>query len=402
MNEQSTPQSSLKPTRSRNFITDYVSLSQGTEIPDIFALWCAVAGVSCALGRRTWLDMGTFTIYPNFYIVLVGGSGRVRKSTAISQIEGVLRTMSPPPNLISQKITPEALLEALSGVNTTDAKILLKKNSTGFLVADELNMFLNRKSYESGLAGILIQLYDCKEVVAYHTKGRGVETVNDSCFGILSGSTVDWIRNAIPEDAVGGGLTSRFIFVYVQDPCPPVAFPSFSDEKRAIKENLVRQLQVIATLEGQFKLDEEAKKFFSKEYIRFATSSEFFDDKNLSGYGSRRGVHLLKIAMVFAAAEQSLLITLSHVTGAVQMLESAERHLTQVLTLITASEAGTLVTSILDYIRQRKKITRTNLLKSFNHKIGSRELTEIIDTLKESGQVECGTDGKDTIYTYKK
>lgn len=351
--------------------------------------------------------MGTFVLYPNFYIILVAGSGLHRKSTAINQVEGILQQMSPAPNLIAQKVTPEALIEALSGVNTNDPKKFLSVQSTGYLVVDELSMFLNRKSYEAGLAPVLIQLYDCKKVVKYHTKGRGVESILDACFGILAGSTIEWIRNAIPEDAVGGGLTSRIIFVSAKDTCPPVAFPTLNDEKRSIKEGLVRQLQGITELKGPFKLTESAKKFFEVEYIRFRNESPFFADRNLSGYGSRRGDHLLKISMIFAAAELSMLVDENHLIGAKALLEGVEVSMPHVLTLITSTELGSLLTTVSDLLKAKKDskgrfiaVARSEVLRKLNHRINSKELSDIMDTLAQSGLAENSSDGKDITYRW--
>ena len=133
---------------------DFVLLCKGTEIPDIFALWCGIAGISCVLGRRLWIDMGTYTIYPNLYVVLVAGSGRCRKSTVVNMIEKLIFQLDPRPNLISQKITPEALIDALKVTEVTEKKIFVRQTSEGFVIIDELSTFLNRKTYELSLIHI--------------------------------------------------------------------------------------------------------------------------------------------------------------------------------------------------------------------------------------------------------
>ena len=96
-----------------HFLRDYVTYNEGTEIPSTFALWCGLAGVSAALGRRVWIDMGPFTIFPNLYVVLVAPSARNRKSTAIGLIENMLREVRPKINIIAQSITPQAMIDAL-------------------------------------------------------------------------------------------------------------------------------------------------------------------------------------------------------------------------------------------------------------------------------------------------
>jgi len=222
-------------------LRDYLDLVKDTEVPESFAFWCGVAGVSAVLGRRVFLDMGIYRIYPNMFIVLVAGSGKCRKSTAIGMMEDMIWMLTDKPNVISQKITPEALLEALQTGGPS---------SEGFIIVDEPSTFLNKKTYESGLAPLLISMYDCKEHFEYRTKSRGIEVISNSALGLLGGSTVDWIRNAIPEDAIGGGLTSRILFVYQKKPKGPQAFTQVSEEQKVLTKSLLNRLQGMCLLKG--------------------------------------------------------------------------------------------------------------------------------------------------------
>lgn len=392
-----------KPEETKNFIQGFVELCQETEIPEIFALWCAIAGISCGLGRRVWLDMGTYKIYPNFYIILVASSGRYRKSTVINQVKRIVKQLTPPPNLISQKITPEAMIEALRSVSL-DPQKLGAEEATGFVLVDELSTFLNKNSYEAGLAPLLIQFYDGEDF-EYRTKMRGVEKATNTCLGLLGGSTVDWIRSAIPLDAVGGGLTSRIIFVYVDTPVPPVAITTFGDRKKKLLESLIKQLNLISVVSGEMKMTENALFFFKYEYERFYKESPFYEEKGLSGYAGRRHVHMLKTAMALSVAERKdLIITEQHLQGAKAILEQSELTMKLVLNLICASEMGSVITTVLNLIRARGEITRSDLLQKVAHQIGARELTDVLDTLVAMKKVEAEAQPqrKQIVYRYLK
>ena len=54
-----------------NWLSAYVSYTDDTEAPREFHLWSAISAVAGALGRKCWIDMGTFTLYPAFYIIFV-------------------------------------------------------------------------------------------------------------------------------------------------------------------------------------------------------------------------------------------------------------------------------------------------------------------------------------------
>ena len=347
--------SSKDATPSPDFIKAFAALGEGTEIPAEFMLWCAISGISGILERRVWLDMGPFVVFPNLYVVLIAGSGRCRKSTAIKQLVRILKALDPGPNLVSQKITPEGLIDALKVEQDVAAS---SRGSVGFVIVDELSVFLNRKSYEGGLASLLIPLYDCDNHIEYRTKGRGIEELRGSSLSLLGASTIDWLKNAIPSDAIGGGLTSRMIFVYVSEPPAPVPWPAFGPEKQQLLESLVAFLEKVQGLEGEVTLSEEAKSYYEKRYIDFSKNSTLFDDPLLSGYASRRFVHFLKLGIIFSVSEgrTDLVIQHSHLLCAENILTMIEPGMPRVLSMVMATEKGALCDVILKKIEKHGKM----------------------------------------------
>lgn len=374
---------------------DFVSLAEQTEIPQAFMLWCGISGISAALERRVWIDMGPFTIFPNLYIVLVAGSGRCRKSTSIHQLLKIMKQASVLPNFISQKITPEGLIDALR--IHRDATI---SESIGYVVVDELSVFLNRKSYEAGLASLLITLFDCEDQIEYRTKGRGIEKLENTCLSLLGASTIDWLKNAVPTDAIGGGLTSRMIFVYVEHPTTPVAWPLFDEKKHTVAKKLSQSLEGVFTINGPAKLTPDAKAFYEEKYCNFYDNSELFDDPLLSGYASRRFVHFLKLGIIFSVARgaRDLVITHSDLLAAENALLMIEPAMPKVLSMVMATDRGALTGIIYAKIAKAGKIGRRSLMASFAHRIDTRELTDLLDTLLHTGKVECFASGSDIVY----
>src|SRR3546814_12105901 len=61
-----------------------------TESPRLFHLWSAITGAAAALGRRCFFQLGSITVYPHHYTLLVGTPAS-RKSTAISMMAKQLR-----------------------------------------------------------------------------------------------------------------------------------------------------------------------------------------------------------------------------------------------------------------------------------------------------------------------
>jgi hypothetical protein len=384
-----------------NFLEGYLRYNRGTEIPPMFALWCGVAGISAVLGRNSYTRLGPFKIYPNVFVILVASSGKCRKSSSIEMIDELLHLLDPGPNMIAQKLSPEALIQSVRQVETKDPTRLLAETCTGFVIADELSTFLNKKSYEAGLASLLIQLYDCKSNFQYRTVIRQVEQINNACLGMLAGSTIDWIRSGVPEESVGGGLTSRMLFVYVDQPSAGVAVPEYSEEHLELKMQLVKQLQQISTLTGEFKMDPAALTFFKEEYNSFrnTTGTAFYNDKTLEGYASRRANHLLKIAMAFSASDSlDMVIKKHHMSGARELLSQNERNLQMVMNLITSSNRGVETTSVLSIIKKYQQIKRGDLMKIVSHRMTARELDEALTALILGGQIVSEQRAQGVVY----
>ena len=349
--------------------------------------------------------MGTFTIHPNLFVVLVAGSGRCRKSTSIDQAELILNQLdSPAINIISQKITPEALIDALM-IKKQKGKKIIKLQSVGFVIADELSVFLNTKSYDAGLGSLLVPLWDCRSF-SYRTKGRGIEQVTDSCLGLIGASTIDWLRKAIPTDAVGGGLTSRIMFVYVEESPPPIARPRPSKKRRLLNRRLVELLSYIQTLSGPVIVDPEVWGRYEEDYGEWYEKSPFYDQPILSGYASRRFVHLFKIAICIAAAAspvgsgKEILIQLNHYQAALETLRRCEPLMPRILNLITATEQGALLELIHTKIAAygAKGVERARLLRHMIHRVTARDLEEITRTLEASRRITVVHCDGDTHY----
>lgn len=388
-----------------SFLDGYIRLCRETEAPPIFGLWCGVSAVSAALGRNSYLQFGQFPIYPNFFIVIIGSSGLYRKSTSIEMADWMLKHLQPQPKLIAQKITPEALIQAVRRTETENMMALGKEMGTAHVVADEFQTFLNKKTYEAGLAALLIQMFDCKDQVSYETIGRGNETVHNSCLGILGGSTIDWLKGGIPEEAVGGGLTSRMIFIYYDGVVRDIPWPVFSVEQQELRGKLLEHLQRITQISGLFTLEAPARALYDEEYIRFRNTSgkDLFYDKDLRGYASRRHIHMLKLSMVLSASIRfDRIVTVDHIRGAIGALQECEKNLPLIISQITSTATGSSNDLVLSHIRKAGRITRTALQRAVAHRLDRKAMDDILDTLMIAGLIDLIHTGAAVSYQLRK
>lgn len=393
----------------RTFLENFVALNDGTEVPPLFAFWSGLGCVSAALGRQLWCEMGHYQFFTNLAIVLVAGAGRMRKSTAINMGEDMVRELTPPPNLLPQKCTTEKLLDCLLEIRNDDPKALCRETAVGFLFADELVTFLNHRSYDQGLGQNLMPLLDAKKEFIYATMLRGEFLLKNVCLGLIAGTTVPLLREAIPREAIGGGLTSRLIFVYSNTPMPPVLWTEFGPEKKLLRDRLVKQLQDLTTLTGQMRIDDDAKRYLDEDYKYHYNNSPMRSDTHLMAYASRRHIHIIKIAMCLSALSgRDMLVKYHHMKSAKEMVERTESSLPLMMRLVTASEEGGVLNRVLDIIESKGDggLAYNDLMELVIHEINQTKLQEAVETLTAMDKIEMmiggGNETKRRKYRVKK
>jgi hypothetical protein len=382
------------------FLQGFVELNGGTEVPPLFALWSGLGCISAALGRNLWTEMGHYQFYSNLAIVLVAGAGRMRKSTAIDVGADMLRELSPAPNILPNKCSTEKLIDSLQQIDSSDPTRLCRESAIGFLLVDELVTLLNKRSYDQGLGEVMMPLFDAKKEFTYGTIARGDLHLKNVCVGMLGASTVELLREAIPREAIGGGLTSRIIFVYCNTPMPPKLWTTFDDNKRRLRGLLLDQLRSVAALrEGVCTFTDDAKFVLNENYEHDYHKSPFRVDPYLKAYASRRHIHIMKVAMCLSAmdprTQASRTVTENHVRSAIGLVESTEGSLQLMMRLITSSEEGTAIDRVYSIIEGHggEGITHQDLLEMVVHEFKASQVQEIMDTLKAMDRVAVGYSG---------
>ena len=383
-----------------NFLKKFCVLLEDTEVPYTFAVWCGISSLLAMLERRIWIDQGVYTIYPNFFFVLIAGSGQT-KSTAINLTDKLLRKVDPGPRIIAQMITPEGLINALTMTRSDRPLEMPQVTCGGVSIGDELVTLIDKRTIEKGLGKVLTTLYDCKDVFEYQTVSRGKEILHGSYLSLLGGTTVELLKESIPLQSVGGGLTSRIVFIYDDSIPDPVPWVEYNEKHTQIMEELIHYLQRLTSLSGPITVTPEARSFYEEDY-REIYRSAFRLNPYLRGYANRRHAHLFKIAIAVMVAEKpDLTMTEHHLRGAKYILEAAEEHMENVMEMIVSTEMGTSTNHILSYINAHKSITRSDLLRKFAHRFDAQELSKIIETLVVSKRITIDAEGGGIVYRAK-
>ena len=351
-----------------DWLTAYADYTSEQESPSLFHFWVGTSVIASALERKVWINRGYYTLHPNLYIVLIGASARVRKTSAINIGYDLFREALPDNVIVSQKATPEALISIFV------AGFKQRGVSGGSVVSDELGVFLGGAAKSVDTMQLLTKWYDCPKHFEYHTLARGKEKMDNVYCNMIAGTTPQWLKDSMPPHAVGGGFTSRIIFVYQDRPQKLNAFPEITPEmiKTAglLREDLVR----ISKLKGEYKLTKKAKGWYEDWYTAVFKPEET-PHASLDGYYGRKHDTILKVAVCLAASKSNnMIVDEIELQMALRAVNKTEKFLPQTLRLIQMSEGGEEAEKVLRVISRRRAISHMDLMRQVSYCIGAKRL----------------------------
>lgn len=378
-----------------NWLKAYVHHTRHSESPDAFHFWTAVATVAGALERKVWIDELHFQWTPNFYIILVGPPGVAAKSTSIraglSLLEKVPGVLLGPSSTTWQALA-EALKNAEKGIHIEglpDPEIM----SCLTIGVSELGTFLRPDDQE--FIDLLTAMWDGqKETYRRQTKTQGDTTVHNPWLNIIGCTTPAWLKANFPDVLIGGGLTSRMVFVFADEKRNLVAYPSQmvpATQYHQEKEHLLQDLLSISELCGEYSLSAEALRWGEEWYRLHWTSARnnHMASERFAGYYARKQTHLHKLAMVVAAAKRNdLTIEKEDLIEANAIITDLELHMQQVFSSIGVSQAAQISGEILNLIKNNKKISLQDLWKLCFNTTAQKDFAEGVKAAVDAGYVK--------------
>jgi len=341
-----------------DWIPAYLDYASVTEAPRRMHFWSAVGTVAGCLRRRVWIDMKRFQWYPSFYIVFVGPPGIIAKSTTIDISTDLLRQV-PGIKFGPNAITWQALVSAFAAASEAfEFESEWHPMSPLTLVASELGSLLNLQ--DKDMINLLIELWDGKKTYEKITKMSGNDIIEAPWINLQAGTTPHWIADNMPQAMIGGGLSSRCIFVYGDTKDKYIAYVDEMVGKgdKELRLRLIEDLEQIAMLCGRFTIDESARIWGRAWYERFwKDAASRMDDQMLEGYAARKQTHLHKVAMVLSASRgDSLTITQADLELANHMLEDLESDMHRVFSRIGRSEDSMQAERFIDFVKRKGTI----------------------------------------------
>lgn len=375
------------PRHFTNWLTAYMEHTKNSESPDAFHFWTGVSTIAGALRRRVWIDMRYFQWTPNFYIVLVGPPGIASKSTTIrigtSLLEKVDGIKFGPQSMTWQALT-EAIAEATEYVD------FIRADGSGDTVAmsavtcavPELGTFL--KMEDTALVDVLISMWDGQlENWGHKTKSSGNVDIRNPWLNLIGCTTPTWLEQNFPESAIGGGLTSRIMFIYGDTKRHLVAYPDeliqeadYADRR----DKLVEDLKRISTITGGYAISKDARDWGRDWYSKLwsARPPDMANDR-YSPYISRKQTHMHKLAMVLAAAQRDkLIIEKDDLIQADRLLTSIEPDMLKVFEAVGMVDQAKHIATITSHVKAYGWIEVNTLYRLLMNNMTQRDFKEAL------------------------
>lgn len=361
-----------------SWITAYLAYTAESESPEEYHTWTAISCIAGALRRNVHFDMGYFTLYPNFYIVLVGPAGRCKKSTAMRVGRSILNQV-PGIELSVDSTTRERLIQDLSQA-FKDGQSSMTAYSSEFaslLTSSGMDMVV-----------FLTDIFDSPSEWAHKTKSGGTNKIKSPYLNLQGATTPDWISKAMPLDTVGIGLTSRIVFVFQDTPRIKPPFPKLSDAQKALEPLLVQDLITIANLSGEYTLEPDALALYEDWYLERVQQPNPTGDPRLSGYFERKPMHLLKLAIVVSASyRDDLVITKEDLLQAMALFDHIEPRMTKVFASVGRNPLNADKDEVLDAIRETGGMSMGQLLERYGYALRKEEMAEVLEILVLVGKI---------------
>lgn len=342
--------------------------------------------IAGALQRKVHLRWGFEKIHPNLFVVLVGPSGKARKGVALGIAKSMLANV-PGLSIAPEASTREAVISAMKRAitnyqDTDDGTIKFHCSLTAF--SEELSVFLGQNDIK--FLANLTDWYDSKDNWAYETVGRGRDSLQGLCFNLLGATAPDWLQSMLPQEAVGGGFTSRIIFVVEDKKGKTISKHHLTNAENELGNALTRDLERISQLAGGFHFDSDGEaayiSWYEEQDILLGKGESPIEDPRFAGYCERRATHLRKVMMLMSVSRgDDLTINLSDFDRAMKMLKSTELKMHRTFGGLGQAKYSDSTEKVMNYIRVTGITTRTMLMSRFYRDVDASTLKIIEEVM---------------------
>jgi hypothetical protein len=373
-----------------DWLKAFVTFASFGEAPLKMLYWAGVSTLAGALRRRVWIDQAYFQWIPNFYIIFVAPPGIVSKSTTANIGMNLLRALKYikfGPDVITWQALVTSLAKSTEAVQSPSGEF--RSMSAVTFCSDELGNLLNPNDRD--LIDALVTLWDGKQgAFSKETKTSGSDRIENPFVNIIGCTTPAWISGNFPEYLLGGGFTSRCVFLYadLKRQLVPYVDEAVPKDLEVFRSQLVHDLEMVSQLYGQFELTSSARDWGKRWYLdHWKKKPDEIRTEQFEGYMARKQTHLHKLAMVLSASRRdTLIIRETDIVEAADMITALEEDMPKVFARIGQTDITRGSAEIIAAVDSAPGITMTalynKLFRTLNHEDFQKAIAGALATQK--------------------
>ncbi len=371
-----------------------------TDAPPEFHRFIGLSMVGSAIGDKCFYQSGDHTLYPNIWLIILGNSTFMRKSTSLRFGKNILMRHYPT-RVYPNEYSIEKLLE------------ILKEHRIGTFFHFEFISFMNllNRDYMAGMKNLFTELFDVPETFIRKTKQMEIN-IERPVISMIAATTNSWFLERVQESDLDGGFLPRFLFV------PAISKPKFKlpikmdmKDKEEVAHNLAELVTTVAVdINGEhdFIMDSESEKLYAT-WCEGHEQRCIDDPQRYRNFTVRHGDYLLKLAMIHQVLldNKNFEITSQAMTAAIKditFLGEKIKYLCEGELAFTKEDRTKLKIKKLISASGIKGISQADLLRKSH--LMSDHLRKNLETLKEELYIEeemidTGADKKTKIWKSK-
>ena len=377
--------------------------TEQTESSPLFHTWCGISTIASALQKKIRLEHGRLKIYPNLYIILVAEPGIARKTQAIDYSIDI---MSPIDDIsrAADATTRESLIQAIEKATHDQLmpdSTVLKHNSLT-IVSRELEDFIGNKKENHRMVTTLTALFDCgSKPWVYQTKNSGTNKLSAVYVNLIAATTPESLASCMPSAAIGGGLTSRVLFIHTDERNAKYAKPPKPPE--ILYKALVQDLETITRMAGVYTLSPVCDKNWEEWYNTFDGEIPYriCKDRIFNAFYSRKSTLILKVAQSLAASRSGITeIEWNTLEEAINLVEDVEKSMDKAFTSVGRSDINVDVNAVCSILEKYGKIPEKQLLHLVHRDMDAAKFDNVIATAIRSGHIVKDIKSDKVMYYY--
>lgn len=195
-------------THDNSFLTQFVRWNIGqTDAPASFHVLGALMAIATCANTETWVGIGSQKFRPNLFGMIIGPSGRARKSWSLSKSSSLIE------EVISGRVSSK-----IGSYEAAVDEIEQKRHSV--ILEPEFSRFLKQArdgggaggSHLSAIKAALCDMFDCADLTR-RTRKTGTQVVRNYWVNFFAAISDAYLATSTDPDDWTGGFLSRWLFM---------------------------------------------------------------------------------------------------------------------------------------------------------------------------------------------